>query len=309
MTSSYSTSSNALKQQRRHAFRQFITPWLFILPLALLSFVVHFIPAITTVGAAFTNWSGFNTPDFVGLDNFTALLSDRVFAKALGNNLIWTAIFLTIPVTMGLVGAALLAPIRRFQMFYRVVFFIPYTLAAVINAQIWKGILHPVVGVSPWLANTFGMDSLRVNFLGNPDTALYTVAFVDNWRFWGFLLLLYLTAMQNIDTELYEAGRIEGASRWQEFIYITFPGIRSTFVFTILMIVIWSFLVFDYIFVLTDPLGGPANSTEMLATLAYTKGFRNFNVGYATAVSLVMVFVTLIVTSIFTILRRRGWDI
>jgi raffinose/stachyose/melibiose transport system permease protein len=293
----------------KRSFKQLLTPWLFILPLALLSLVVHFIPAIATFGAAFTDWSGFGTPNFVGLRNFQDMLNDRVFFRALTNNLIWTAIFLTVPVSMGLIGAALLAPIKRFQMFYRIAFFIPYTLAAVINAQIWKGILHPVVGVSPWMANTFGLEWLRVNFLGNPDLALYTVAFVDNWRFWGFLLVLYLTAMQNIDAELYEAARIEGATRWQEFVHITFPGIRPTFVFTILMIVIWSFLVFDYIFVLTDPLGGPANSTEMLATFAYTKGFRNFNVGYATATSMTMVLVTLLITSVFTFLRRRGWDI
>jgi raffinose/stachyose/melibiose transport system permease protein len=289
--------------------RRYVIPWLFLAPLLLLSLVVHLVPAVSTIGASFTDWSGFGSANFVGLENFARILSDRVYLKALTNNLIWTAIFLTVPVAMGLFGAALLSPVKRFQMVYRIAFFIPYTLAAVISAQIWKGILHPVVGISPWLADILSSDALRINFLGNPQTALYTVAFVDNWHFWGFLVVLYLTAMQNIDPELYEAARIEGANRRQEFWFITFPGIRPTFVFTILMIIIWSFLVFDYIFVLTDPPGGPAHSTEVLATFAYSKGFRNFDVGYATAVSMTMVLITLLVTVVFTSLRRRGWDI
>lgn len=289
--------------------RRYILPWLFLAPLLLLSLIVHLVPAVATVGASFTDWSGFGSANFVGLENFARILSDRVYLKALTNNLIWTAIFLTVPVAMGLFGAALLSPVKRFQMVYRIAFFIPYTLAAVISAQIWKGILHPIVGISPWLASLLGNDALRVNFLGNPQTALYTIAFVDNWHFWGFLVVLYLTAMQNIDPELYEAARIEGANRRQEFWFVTFPGIRPTFVFTIMMLIIWSFLVFDYIFVLTDPLGGPAYSTEVLATFAYTKGFRNFDVGYATAVSMTMVLITLLVSIVFTNLRRRGWDI
>jgi raffinose/stachyose/melibiose transport system permease protein len=289
--------------------RRYVLPWLFLAPLLLLSLIVHLIPAVSTVGASFTDWSGFGSANFVGLDNFASIVRDRVYLKALTNNLIWTGIFLTVPVMMGLFGAALLAQVKRFQIVYRIAFFIPYTLAAVISAQIWKGILHPVVGISPWLAAVLGNDDLRVNFLGNPQTALFTVAFVDNWHFWGFLVVLYLTAMQNIDPELYEAARIEGANRRQEFWFVTFPGIRPTFVFTILMIIIWSFLVFDYIFVLTDPPGGPAHSTEVLATFAYTKGFRNFNVGYAAAVSMTMVLVTLLVTLGFTFLRRRGWEI
>lgn len=289
--------------------RKRLIPWLFLAPLLVLSLIVHVIPTVITIGASFTDWSGFGSADFVGFANFERMLNDRVYLKALTNNIIWTLLFLTVPVVMGLLGASLLAQVKRFQIFYRIAFFIPYTLAAVISAQIWKGILHPVVGLSPWLATTLGVEGLKVNLLGNPQTALFTVAFVDNWHFWGFLVVLYLTAMQNIDTELYEAVRIEGANRWQEFRYITFPGIRPTFVFTILMIVIWSFLVFDYIFVLTDPVGGPAHSTEVLATYAYTKGFRSFDVGYATATSMTMIIITVLVTSIFTVLRRRGWEI
>jgi raffinose/stachyose/melibiose transport system permease protein len=133
------------------------------------------------------------------------------------------------------------------------------------------------------------------------------VAFVDNWHFWGFLVVLYLAAMQGVDTQLYEAARIEGASRWQEFRHVTIPGIRPTLTFTLIMIMIWSFLVFDYIFLLTQ--GGPAHSSEVLATLVYSTAFYSFRVGYATAISLTMTLFSAIFISLFAILRRMGWEV
>ena len=136
---------------------------------------------------------------------------------------------------------------------------------------------------------------------------LYSIAFVDNWHWWGFLVVLYLAAMQAIDKELYEVAYLEGASRWQEWLYITFPGIRPTFVFTVLMTVIWSFLVFDYVYILTQ--GGPAHASEVLSTVVYTNAFFRFDVGYAAAVGVSMGFFAGLVTVGYVILKRREWQI
>jgi len=117
--------------------------------------------------------------------------------------------------------------------------------------------LSPTQGLGGQLAK-LGIPGLDIAYLGNPHTALLSVAFVDNWHYWGFLMVLFLSAIQNVPPDLYDAARVDGANRWQEFRHVTIPGIRPTVVFMLLMTAIWSFLVFDYIWILTQ--GGPAGS-------------------------------------------------
>lgn len=294
-------------QARQRALRRrHVTPWLFLAPLLLLNFVVIILPSLLAVRYAFTDWTGIGEARFVGLANFQEMLSDPAFYRALWNNVRWTVIFLSVPVAMGMLGAYLLSSIRRGQMLFRTLFFIPYVMASVVNTYIWRLILNPVFGLGPWLAER-GIPWFDIRFFGRPDTSLYAVAFVDNWHFWGFLVVLYLAAMHAVDAELYEAARIEGANRWHEFRHVTLPGIRPTLVFTLLMIMIWSFLVFDYIYLLTN--GGPAQSSEVLATLTYSTAFYSLRVGYATAIALSMTFFSAVFVSMFVILRRLGWEI
>jgi raffinose/stachyose/melibiose transport system permease protein len=214
--------------------------------------------------------------------------------------------FLTIPVALGLLGAYLLAGVKRWQMFYRVAFFLPYVIASVVNAQLWRYLLHPRFGIGTWLAE-HGITLLDTPVFANRSTSLYAVAFVDAWHFWGFLVVLYLAAMYQVDTELYEVARLEGANRFQQFRHVTLPGIRPTLVFTLLMIIIWSVPVFDYAYLLTG--GGPAHSSEVLATHLYSSAFERFEAGYAASIGLVMTLFVAGIVAVFVILRRRGWEI
>ncbi len=280
--------------------------WSFVMPILLLNLIVIIIPSIFSIYIAFTDWSGYGDPVFSGLKNFQALFQDRVFFKALGNNLIWTGVFLTVPIVMGLTGAYLLAGIKRGQIFYRLVFFIPYVISSVVNTQIWRFMFNPRSGIGAWLAER-GIPILDFAVLGNRETALFGVAFVDNWHFWGFLVVIYLAAMAAVDTELYEVARLDGASRFQQFRFITLPSIRPTLVFTILMIIIWSSLTFDYIYILTQ--GGPAHASEVMSTFLYDQAFARFEVGYSAAVGVMMTIWVMITVGIFVILRKRGWEI
>lgn len=117
--------------------------WVFMLPVVALNLIVIVIPSVISVYFALTKWSGLGTPEFVGLANFERLVNDPIYFKALGHNLIWTAFFLTVPVFLGLLGAYFLSGIRRFQMVYRIAFFIPYVIASVVNTQLWRFLLHP----------------------------------------------------------------------------------------------------------------------------------------------------------------------
>ncbi len=280
--------------------------WSFIIPILVLNLIVIVIPTIFSIYIAFTEWSGYGSPVFIGLQNFQKLFQDKVFFKALGNNLTWTLIFLTVPVFMGLTGAYLMSGIKRGQIFYRLVFFIPYVISSVVNTQMWRFILSPRNGIGVWLAE-HGIPWLNFAILGNKDSALFGVAFVDSWHFWGFLVVMYLAAMTAVDTELYEVARLDGATRFQQFWYVTLPSIRPTLVFTILMIIIWSSLTFDYIYILTG--GGPAHASEVMSTHLYNQAFFRFDVGYAASIGIMMTIWVMITVGIFVILRRRGWEI
>jgi raffinose/stachyose/melibiose transport system permease protein len=281
-------------------------PWLFLLPLLFFNVVVILGPSLGTVYYAFTDWSGLGNATWIGLGNFQRLLNDAIFWKAFRNNLIWCVLFLTVPIAMALLGAALLANIRRGQTLLRTLYFIPYVIASVVTAEIWRNIMNPSLGLGVHLAK-LGLPWADIKFLGNSDIVLFAVAFVDNWAWWGFLLVIYFSAMQAVDYGLYEAARLEGANRWQEFIYVTLPGIRPTLVFTLLITVIFSFLAFNFVWLLTQ--GGPANASEMLSTWAYQQAFRRFEAGYAAAIGLTTSVICLVFGTLFVLLRRRGWEI
>jgi raffinose/stachyose/melibiose transport system permease protein len=284
-----------------------IVPWLFVLPIMLVNIIVVIGPSLSALYYSLTDWSGVGAGEFIGLENYrTLLFEDMDYRRAFLNNLSWLAFFLTVPFIVSLFAASMLARIRRGSMFIRTVLFIPYVLPGVIIASIWRNLLSPTLGIGALLAS-WGIPGLDKAFLGQPETALISIAFVDNWHFWGFLMVLFLSAMQSIPPELYEAGRMDGATRWQEFRYITLPGIRPTVVFMLLMVSIWSFLVFDYIWILTQ--GGPAGASDVLGTLVYKQAFMRFEAGYASAIGLTMSLLAGMVIVLFQYLRRRGWDI
>lgn len=280
--------------------------WAFLMPVLLLNLIVVVLPSIAGLLVSFTDWTGYNTPGFVGLRNFERLFNDEIFFLALRHNLVWTAVFLTVPIFIGLMGAYILSTVKTGQMFFRVAYFIPYVVASVVNAQLWRQLLHPRVGIGPWLADA-GITFLDFPIFGTRETALFGVAFVDAWHFWGFLVVIYLSAMSAVDIELYEVARLDGATQWQQFRFVTLPSIRPTLVFTILMIIIWSSTTFDYVYMLTS--GGPANSSEMMSTYLYDNAFNRFDAGYAATIGVMMSLWVALAVAGFVYLRRRGWEI
>ena len=275
--------------------------WLLLAPLLIVQITVVIGPAISSLYYSMTDWSGLGEAKFIGLDNFKRLLfDDDTVLHALTNNLIWLAFFLTIPFGLSLGAASLLAPLRRVGLVVRLLYFVPYVLPAVVVAQIWRYLLSPLHGIGAQL----GMDAA---LLGNPQTALITVAFVDNWHWWGFLTVVFVSAMQAIPPETYEAARIDGASGWKQFRYVTLPGIRSTIVFMMLMSAIWSFLVFEYVWILTQ--GGPAGSSEVLGTLVVKNAFYRFEAGYGATIGLGMSLLATVVIGVYLWLRRRGTEL
>jgi raffinose/stachyose/melibiose transport system permease protein len=265
---------------------------LYLVPTLAINFAIILIPALLTIALAFFRWDGISAPVFNGLGNFQALAGDRVFWSALTNNLIWTAIFLVVPIAMGLLAATMLLVARRGRTFFQVIYFLPVIIATAITARVWQGMIYsPVTGVFGLLQKN-GLPV--VNPLSLPTTALFGVATVDLWHGWGFLCVIFFAALRQVPQEQIEAARIEGATFWQMMRYVLLPGIRPTITLMMIMTVIWSFLVFDFVYILTQ--GGPAFSSEVLSTLAYRKAFYDLNVGQAAATALVISLFGLVAT-------------
>ncbi len=280
--------------------------WYFLLPLVALHLIVIALPTLFSLALSMTDWRGIGDIGFVGFENYVELFDDRIFLKAIKHNVIWTSLFLTLPVVVALAGAYLLTGIKRGQLFFRLVFFFPYVIASIVNSQIFKYIFHPIHGIGTWF-NERGIGLFAASPFTTRDTSLYAVAFVDAWHFWGFLVVIYLTGMYQVDQHLYEAAEVEGATRWQKFIYITLPSIRPVLVFSLMIILIWSVPVFDYVYILTR--GGPAYSSEVLANYLYSQAFERFNVGYASSMGVLMCFYVIFIVGLFSLLRKMGWEI
>ena len=170
--------------------------WCMILPAILLNVLVMGGPILGTIGVSLTDWDGIRRAKFVGLDNFRKLFTDSHFLWAAVNNLKWALFFITIPVIFALIVAGVLRKVKRGQMAYRTIYFLPYIVTSVVVAKIWSLIYSPFYGISAWLQD-IGVKNVP-RFLADPNLALFSVAFTDSWRYWAFLMVLILTALLHL---------------------------------------------------------------------------------------------------------------
>lgn len=306
MEISTSVSRAAEVRRRKAKWQKALLPWLLLSPTIALLLLVVGGPIVGTIWLSFTNWNGIAPPEFVGVQNFVAMLQDQVFYKALWNNAKWMIFFLTVPVILGLSIALLISRVKRGKMFYRTVVFLPYIVATVVTAKIWLWIYNPFSGINVKLKE-WGLEQFALSWLGDVKTALYAVAAADGWHFFGFLVVLFLVALQQLDKNLEEAAKVEGANRLQILWHVILPQIRPTIVLNYMLIIIWSFAAFDYVFVMTQ--GGPGNASELLATYMYKLAIYGQQPGYASAVALTMGVFSLLVIVGFGYLKKKGWDV
>ncbi len=279
-----------------------ITYYLLCVPAVLLSGFVILIPGIQTVYSAFTSWNGISSvKEWVGLENFRSLASDYIFKRAVVNNIKWTLIFLTIPVVMSLLASLLMVYFKVGKKTFQTIYLIPYLLAPTTNAIIWLNmIFSPNAGLVGFLQK---MGVSITSPLGNMSTALFGVAMVDIWHYWGFLTVIFLAAFRQTPTEELESAKLDGANMWQTFRYIYFPNIAPTVRLMLVLIVIYSFCTYDYIYLLTG--GGPAHATEVLSTYAYTTAFSAFKFGRASAIALAIGLIGSVVAFFYTWFSRK----
>lgn len=287
--------------------KKFINTMVFIMPTFLLHAAIVTIPAFSMLYYSLTEWSGIGDPVFIGLENFRRILFDKTLHFAIINNIKWLLIFITVPLILGLLVALLVIKAKRAQMLYRTVIFLPYVLSAVVSGKIWVSLYNNYFGINRVFENLGLTELSKISWIGDPKLALYSVAFVDNWHWWGFVMVLFISALHQIDVCLYEAASIEGASPVQKFWYVTIPQIRPTLMTIMMITMIGAFLTFDYVYIMTQ--GGPGQATEIVSTWIYKSAFFKFEAGYANAISLIVSMICGLIYLIFNSFKKRGWDV
>jgi len=291
-------------RRSRLRLRNSLIGWSFILPNFLGFATLTLVPVVTLFYMSLTNWNIFGKADWVGLDNFERLIGDNSFRISVVNTLYYSVLHvpLTIVVSLGL--ALLLNNKLRGARYFRTVAFFPYVTSIVAIAMVWNLMFSPDYGPINQILHVIGIENTP-GWLTSTDWAIPAVVIVSTWRDMGYYMILFLAGLQTIPRELHEAARVDGANFWQRFVAVTLPGLRPTTFFVTVILTINSFKIFDLILVMTD--GGPGQATLVLSQFIYRKGFEESQFGYASAASVALFFLCLVVTLVqFAINKRRN---
>jgi multiple sugar transport system permease protein len=285
---------------RGHQKEQFAALAMF-LPAAVLIVTFLVIPIALTFILAFTN-TRLISPEpgrFIGLENFANLFTDQTFWAALRNTLIFTIVVVPVQSALALLVAVLVNSKVRGTTFFRTVYFLPVVTSIVVVSMLWL-FLYQKNGLINVLLAKVGIAG--PDWLGDPHWALFAIIVMSIWQAMGFHMIIWLAGLQTIPGDLYEAAALDGATRWQQFVHVTWPGLRATRTFILITITIAAFGLFAQINVMTQ--GGPLDATTTLVFEAVRTGFQQQQTGYASAISLVFFVLVLIVTLIQTFLTR-----
>lgn len=279
---------------------------LFFVGPALALFLVFVVwPIVKAVQFSLYRWKGFGPlSDYVGLDNYDAVLHNEVFTDALVHNLTIVVLSVLVQLPLGVAIALLLNRRMRGQGLLRTIIFVPYVLSEVIAGVVWFQLLQPQYGVVDALLSAVGLEGPEQGWLGTPDYALYTVMVVLTWKYLGLAVLLFLAGLQGIPVDVVEAAQIDGAGWWQVQRRITLPLLGPTIRVWAFLSMIGSIQCFDMVWILTG--GGPANSTTTMATFLVTEGTKRQNYGIAAAASVILFAVALVMALLYQlfVLRR-----
>jgi multiple sugar transport system permease protein len=266
-------------------------PLYFLLPTILPLLVLTLYPFLRSIWLAFTGYDLYKKDSsFIGLRNFIALLGDDpLFWLALRNTIAWTILIVGISYLLGLMTALALNERIWFRTLFRGIALIPWVCPAVVAGITWRWIYEPNFGPLVYYLQQWGLLERKMSFLASKETALYAAVVMAVWKLLPFMVVMLLAGLQAVPDEYYEAAAIDGASAWTRFRYITFPLVNRVGSIAFLLSTIWAFNHFDSMYTLTG--GGPANATMLLSQFAYENAFRYFQVGYASAIGVMMLIV------------------
>ncbi len=267
-------------------------PYLFMLPALIIYLSVIIFPVFYSLVISFKSGTGIGNMEFVGLKNYGQLIHDDVFWMSFRHTIVWIVLTVVLTMTVSLMLAVLLNQKFVGRTFFRAFFYFPSVISAIAVAIIWRWIYNPQIGFINQFAKAIGLDFSQT-WISTPKTALIALFVASLWQAIGQPMILFLAGLGGISPDVLEASDIDGANAVQKFFYITIPMMKDTFVMVISTLLIAAMKVYDIVKGLTD--GGPNNATQVLASYMYNQVFQYNNVGYGTAIAIVMVLMMLIV--------------
>lgn len=257
-------------------------------------------PLLAVLGISMTRWSLLDSPQWVGLKNYTRLSADPDFLRSAVVTVLFTVGLLILNISSALALASLMNLKLRGIALFRTIVFSPVVMPVVAWALIWKFLLQPEGPINSGLQ---ALGATNANLLFSPATALWTVVVIEVIKGVGLNAVIFLSALQGVPPELHEAARLDGAGTWKAFVRITLPLISPTFFLVFIITLIGALKLFTPVYVLTG--GGPADATTTLIVLMFKQGFQFFEFGYASAVATVLFVIVLLLTLAQWSLRRR----
>lgn len=291
-------------RMRRAVTNGRVSAVLILLPPALILFTLFvMLPLGESAWYSVFNWNGYGAPsNFVGLENYERILNHSVFHIAVGNTVRIVAISLLIQMPLALLLALLIYRKTPTNAVFRLIFFLPYILAEVAAGLIWSFVFDGNYGVTASVASGLGLGNLFI--LSDPDLAFAAIMTVIVWKYFGFHMMIYIAALQSVPQDQIEAARIEGARRLQVIRYVQIPAIRPAIVVSAFFAIIGALQVFDVIIPLTN--GGPSNQTHTIVTYLYTFGLTRLNIGFGSAVGVVLFLGAVTVALFYQRIFMRG---
>lgn len=282
--------------KRRKHLKNGWKPYLFIAPAALIFLFIYAGPMIATFFLSFTDWNGISrTFNFVGIQNFISIFTNKNLLQPLSNTLFFTVCTVVIQCSLALILAVGLNHPFRGHNVLRTIFFMPCVVSMVAVGYAWSLIYNPVTGPMAILGEKMGWEWLTgIKWLANPDLALISIVIVNVWQWTGYNMVIYLAGLQTIPGELYESAEIDGANGRQRFFRITIPMILPSITINVIMATIGGLKAFDLMYVMTS--GGPGHATQTFAMASVEAFFTQRKAGLGSALSLVMFLMILLVS-------------
>ncbi len=284
----------ARRRRWRATLADSLAGYTFLGPNLLLLGLFLFLPVGWAIGISFQRTNGFGDGTFAGLDNYARLVGDPIFWQSLVNTVLFTAFIVPVSMALGLGLAVLMNSVLPARGLFRTIIILPMVISGVATALIGVLIFDQNNGILNKLLKASGLGAIPWQSGG--AAAFVSVVLVTLWWRVGFNMIIYLAGLQSVEPDLYESARLDGAGSWKQFRYVTVPMVGPSTFFLLVMNVIYSFQVFDIVYVLTG--GGPGYSTSVLVTYAYQNGFVTRDQGYAAAIGVVLLVITLAFTAI-----------
>lgn len=271
----------------------------FAIPAIVILGIFVYYPLINNIFYSFQSFTLSGTKkEWVGLANYVKLFSDKTILICLKNNILYAVISIVIQVGFGLVLAAVLedAVFRRMAPVLRSIYFLPTVLSMTVVCLLFDFIYNPQMGLLNSFLELFKLDDLTRVWLGSKKTAIYAVIAVSQWQSTGYVVMLFIVAIQKIPNDLYDAAKVDGAGKLKRFCYITVPQVRQMLFVTMVLTVVGAFTVFNEPYILTG--GGPGTATMVLSLHMYQTGFVKNNMGGASAIAMVIFLITAVLSSV-----------